>query len=1677
MKIDKRTRVISLLLTLVMLVGMLPLSVLPASAAGTDDPSSWPNGEDTVTINASAIQKQLGCTKQAAFDKAYLQLSNALQSSSVRYIRLEDDIKNDENNSKGYTLYISGEKHLDLNGYEIEIWRNLYRTSTSIISGCDHYHPATTLFVVKKGADLTIYDTSSKGTGRINSNSDLIRDNNCATPNPARHLFRVASGGKLTVNGGTLEAGRTIKVFNWYSGRFIRQYVSGSAITADAGSTVVINGGKLISRGLGNSEGRERNSLLLSSQCATLVINRSETTTTNIIINDGEFLANAGGSCVYLSKDKGNVNFQVRGGKFTCDKNDEYYSSSIESKNTYTDNGYYYYGAGKYGKTFETIDVRHVMHPNSRITKEVTENDSGRPEVVVQPITGTHDEIIKIKNPGFSVWYPAGSNSRIVELDTESYTPLYADCEDAPNSDYNSKTSYSPNIVAAWQFVDSKGKAISNMVITDWDEPVRLSAFTALDSSTASAFYATGEYKTLTCTVYEYWKMKNTYDIQNSASYQIYFSDTDMSHVSTSMTAVQSSNQSSSTTPIKATAWMADYYSQWAQLTGRQVRFGYKQSGSASKQVGVTVEKDGEASYTYTNLPEGEVTLWAEFAGFLPDSQEVTFQTEVKVFVLPKIACSTSETSNFSTQSTEQYSVNASNLGKPLYLKATDSSKLPSGAVLKWQIYDNNADEWVTLPNTNYSDLTVNSNGILKLADGRSGTYRSWVQYNGQSWYSPIDLCVVGKDKTIGQSIRAINSDGMLIRYDGTNFSDYTVTVTRNTEGAWGKKWQVFALVKQGQVPDQAWANLWSKWGKNAKYYVTEGDSVYYLIPMTDIMDTATNDVQNTQVKVTNLALFESPLFLYKSQLAEGSYTLTPVVKIWATTDTGDTPTYTIKGASSFFFNVGAISTGMSLTVDGEEVVSSDGFTKKQESSNKYLYTKENGSYTMTNKQTVLLNMAINKSYPDPTYGSINYISSDTAVLTVEKDGLSAKVTAYKPGTATVYAVYVGTEQGIKYTYTTAVDITVPIAELKMSEPVWENYIGGYYKDIKLNISKVRSYNGEWIDNTDDKYATSKALAMTTYATGQSMWSQFSTLKVAYNDSYTVTFAVKASDGYRLPLSDLAYYDDSGNPKYYNYKDYYCADDMSLRTNKLGSDSMNTARANGYTTLTSDAYTYYEGWTGADYSAPGIAVNCEIPCIKDPNATYIKKVSVTTATPKEGDLRCAVMPSDDVIGTGNYNEVNMLGAKVTTMMTMTNTKDGGALLGVSGSASKLKTLTGSGISYEPLATTEGSANNYFSEVYTTFGGSSWMIDKTRLQTAKYEAGTYVNQIEIWSAVDAEDGNKYYFDPDVELIVNGYKVQLVQADGTTGGWGTTLLKAAYYYAVDGNPAFVAGTVNGLPAPTAGTSSDYSSLAINGTRSDGSSSSDALTFSKLIWFIDADGDKQPDENEIAKQNENGEYQNLDSNGGFLGGKTYSIYIELAAEEGMGRIDASSFQLKLNVGGKDVTLNTSGVSGTYTFPTTEIVGYDVSGSVVSFLSGTDAVTVQLLEQGHTEVAYETTVTGGTQSGNKYTAAYSFSQVPAGTYTMKVSKANHVTREYTVTVGAAAVTQDVEIWLLGDVTGDGKVNMKDWNSVYAHVNETALLTDYALKCSEVTGDGKVNMKDWNRIYEHVNETNLLWQ
>ena len=148
----------------------------------------------------------------------------------------------------------------------------------------------------------------------------------------------------------------------------------------------------------------------------------------------------------------------------------------------------------------------------------------------------------------------------------------------------------------------------------------------------------------------------------------------------------------------------------------------------------------------------------------------------------------------------------------------------------------------------------------------------------------------------------------------------------------------------------------------------------------------------------------------------------------------------------------------------------------------------------------------------------------------------------------------------------------------------------------------------------------------------------------------------------------------------------------------------------------------------------------------------------------------------------------------------------------------------------------------------------------------------------------------------------------------------------------------------------------------------------------------------------------------------------------------------------------------------------GGTLSGTVKSYNSTTNPVTVQLFKSGSSSAAYNTAVKGNS-------ASYTISGITPGTYTMKVSKKNHVTREYSVTVSTGTKTQNAEIRLLGDVNGDGRVNTMDYTRLLKHVNETQLLTDaYALKCSDVNKDNRVNTMDYTRLLKHVNETQPLW-
>ena len=216
-------------------------------------------------------------------------------------------------------------------------------------------------------------------------------------------------------------------------------------------------------------------------------------------------------------------------------------------------------------------------------------------------------------------------------------------------------------------------------------------------------------------------------------------------------------------------------------------------------------------------------------------------------------------------------------------------------------------------------------------------------------------------------------------------------------------------------------------------------------------------------------------------------------------------------------------------------------------------------------------------------------------------------------------------------------------------------------------------------------------------------------------------------------------------------------------------------------------------------------------------------------------------------------------------------------------------------------------------------------------------------------------------------------------------------------------------------------------------------------------------------------------LGKNTPFAAGRSYRFKVILDCEDGYYLAAPESMDAYVN-GNKALVTGVAGGGVALTVEYSVAVSSGLHGQVESFLDGSD-VTVALFTVGSTQPQYTATVPAGEKNGGKYTAVYDIPSVAAGTYTMQVSKKNHVTREYTVTVGTEAVTQNAEIWLLGDVNGDGRVNAMDCTRLLMHVNKTQPLTDaYALKCANVNGDSRVNAMDCTRLFTHVNKTQPLW-
>lgn len=150
----------------------------------------------------------------------------------------------------------------------------------------------------------------------------------------------------------------------------------------------------------------------------------------------------------------------------------------------------------------------------------------------------------------------------------------------------------------------------------------------------------------------------------------------------------------------------------------------------------------------------------------------------------------------------------------------------------------------------------------------------------------------------------------------------------------------------------------------------------------------------------------------------------------------------------------------------------------------------------------------------------------------------------------------------------------------------------------------------------------------------------------------------------------------------------------------------------------------------------------------------------------------------------------------------------------------------------------------------------------------------------------------------------------------------------------------------------------------------------------------------------------------------------------------------------------------------------GVEVSGTVTSYGDASEDVTVTLTKQGETGTAFTGTVTGASGSA-PYSQTYSFAAVPAGEYTLKVEKKGHAPFTKEITVGESNVTEDVTVYLIGDVNGDGKIDANDMQRIYAHISGENKFSNLAQ--GDVNGDGKVDANDMQRIYAHISGENPL--
>ena len=1620
-----KKRITSLLLTLVMVLSLVPLSAVPAMAAdgsdgtaATDPPvikSKWAYNPDPEWV---------GVNNRNGDYEGLRSLENLLESSINNhiplFIQLGSDIKC-YNDSGFYRLIeVNGCKHLDLNGH------------TVFYSVDDHHEDYGDFFItVKEGAELHLYD--SKGGGGINFDAQL----GSSDIKLQRNLIQVEEGGTLFVNGVKLEAGRSKEIHGrweeWhgddsYYGN-IRHLVTGNAIYLNSGSQCVINGGEFYGRGVGKA------AIYVSAHNVSLVI------------NDGYFKGNSGAEGLRYLNGNSNTNIAyINSASFDTHKNDRLlymYDSSIVS----SDDGSFTYG--KYGYAIAASDSGGLVYnPAAKVSEsgEGGSKNSRHRITVTLPSAGVGDSF-SLEYPGWDTFNPNSEVPRYVYIDADTFTPYFKGQEHHLNQDYNPDTEYYMQV--RWQIFDKDGNPVSNELqstsregFDDLNKEMSLHLFRDPDDLNSLPDLKYGENYTLRCTLKEAWIGAEEHIFESSAEHKFIVSEIDPSYIQFQLTDVrQVMGKSDFTLEVKGDDWLTDETIK--PLENRAYIFGYGSGYDLTPLASILVSNKDQWT-TLQDIPEGPQTITGVLTGFDERGVSHAVFDAQGVFVMPRIQYHGLGTADFVEPSDNTITFTPNSQGKypQISLRAITVDKLQAAGLtaadVRWERFNEYTGKWVVIQGNNVEGVTVEtSTGYLMLADSRSGSYRASVEYKGKRWYSPV-LTINGRDYSTGQKM-TVTVDSPLMEANKDLSANLTYTPDRNS-GSFGVRWYPGVLVYEGSVPQSFYDHLAALANKTGYGAERQDDGGIYVRMYNSCITLDPKTCKLTQAPaIAN--------YTAQSVMVPGTYTLIPCARIELSS--GNFVPELVK-ANPITLKVDKRFTGMDISVDGMNATNGTGTSVE----NAPIYTMNE---TVNKVRLGYLGTPNDASY---LTGTATWTSSDESIATVDANG---NLIAWKPGTVTItmnYSAAIDTKRGTEYlNFTRYLKVTVPIAEVKFSAPDWTSYIGQNYSDVQLKDVYARSFNGDWQNGSD--YLKNRIYHMSLFEGASTVYPDQTQVK--YNDNYYMRFELQPQSGYQFPLK-TTYVSSNGKEFVYETNEY------TLKSTGMDSSAVDTAFNLGYLPRGE--------WDTGTMQTPSdckLTIPYNLKTIRDPNTVYVDLVAVETVEPREGDLRYAgdLPENDEDMQEAVDRYPNTMDVRVLTLIGET-TQDGSPLLSGYSRNHKLSTLQGSGTPYTPLDKDELTSDGDAMEFYQTFVDDSWTYDREKLETTRYEAGTYAHELKIYLANQSADGTKYYFSPDVRVLVNGHEVQLIDGYGDPGYKGNSL-QLAYYFVSDPRPSLINGTISGLNTPVTGALAQTADdLTVTGRDSAGVTN-DKMYVSGLAWFIDANDNGVLDEGERCTP-ENGFTQD----GRFMGGKKYSAFVTLSVEAEDGRINNTAFTLKLD--GIDAPLSTSQAQGVYTFPETEIVGYGVSGNVESFNSGTDEVTIQLIESGTTEAAYELILSNGangTVSGNKITQSFTINDVAPGTYDLVVMKSAHL--KYTIT-GVTVGSEDLDLtqnpnerisliqMLYGDVTQNGIINLDDINLIQNAANYNKVVSAARDAICDLNGNGTINLDDLNIIQNAAN-------